>query len=42
MKKKYIYPETEVVELEERLPLLAGSLSDDLGEEPIPNSNYII
>lgn len=42
MKKKYMIPETEVVELEERLPLLAGSLSDEIDEENIPDPTYII
>ena len=34
MKKKYIIPETDVIELDERLPLLAGSsINESLQDE---------
>lgn len=42
MKKKYMIPETEVVELEKRLPLLAGSFDEELQEEPIVDPSLII
>lgn len=43
MKKKYIIPETDLIELDERLPLLAGSIKDNLiDEEEIIDPSLII
>lgn len=44
MKKIYMIPETEVVELEERLPLLAGSdvNSNIIDDNPIDDPSHII
>lgn len=33
MKKNYIIPETDIIELDERLPLLAGSINESLQDE---------
>lgn len=43
MKKRYIIPETDIVELDERLPLLAGSINESLqDEEEIVDPTLII
>ena len=42
MKKKYIHPETVIIELEKYFPLLAGSIDEELQEEQIEDADFII